>query len=141
MEIEGVLALFIPIIAILSSVALPIVVAWILILKKINVTHKERMGLIQQGIIPPNEPKRKSTPNRYVTLRNGTIFIALGIGLIVGVLGTQELGYGDVYAMLFVTASTVFFLGIGYLLFFLITKNVKEYNRIDLDRDLEDGAE
>ena len=141
MEVAGVLALFIPIIAILSSVALPIVVAWILVLKKITSIHKERMGMIQQGIIPPNESKRKSTPNRYVTLRNGTLFIALGIGLVVGVLGNQQLGYGDIYAILFVTASTVFFIGIGYLVFFLITKNVKEYNRIDVDRDLEDYAE
>ena len=141
MEIEGVLALFIPIIAILSSVALPLVVAWLLIFKKINSTHKERMGLIQQGIIPPNEPKRKSTPNRYRSLRNGVILISLGIGIILGFLGTNYLVIGEENPFLFVAATTIFFLGIGYLVFFLITKDVKEYKNFDLDSNLEDDLE
>jgi hypothetical protein len=99
------------------------------------------MGLIQQGIIPPNGPKRKSTPNRYRSLRNGITLIALGIGIIVGFLGTNYLVIGEDNPFLFVIASTVFFLGIGYTVFFLITRKVKEYNSFDLDSDLEDDAE
>ena len=129
------------IIAIISIFALPMITAMVLIFKKLNSTHKERMGLIQQGIIPPNQSKRKSTPNRYVSLRNGVILIALGIGLIVGFLGTNYLVIGRDNPYLFVLASTVLFLGIGYITFFLITKDVKEYNNLDLDSDLEEDAE
>ncbi|MFA5656884.1 MAG: DUF6249 domain-containing protein [Dysgonamonadaceae bacterium] len=129
------------IIAIISIFALPMITAMVLILKKLNSSHKERMGLIQQGIIPPNGPKRKSTPNRYRSLRNGITLIALGIGIIVGFLGTNYLVIGEDNPFLFVIASTVFFLGIGYTVFFLITRKVKEYNSFDLDSDLEDDAE
>jgi|LSQX01.1.fsa_nt_gb hypothetical protein len=144
MDVE-VLAVLIPIIAILSAVALPVIVGSILMFNKINSTHKERMGMIQQGIIPPNEPKRKpkqqSTPNRYVSLRNGIILVTLGIGFIVGFLGIQYLVIGEENPFFFLAASIVLFLGIGYLVFFLITRKVKEYNNFDLDTDSEEDAE
>ena len=83
----------VPIIAILSTIALPVATGLILGFKKLNADHIERMGLIKQGIIPPVAPKRKpkqqSTPNRYVSLRNGIILISLGIGFITGFLGVK----------------------------------------------------
>ncbi len=131
----------IPIIAILSTIALPIATGLILGFKKLNSAHKERMGLIQQGIIPPNEPKRKSTPNRYRSLRNGIILIALGIGIIVGFLGTNYLVIGEDNPFLFVIASTVFFLGIGYTVFFMITKNAKDDRDLNSDSYLDTDVE
>ena len=134
----------IPIIAILSTIALPIATGLILGFKKLNADHKERMGLIQQGIIPPNEPKQKpkqSTPNRYVSLRNGIILIMLGVGFIVGFVGIKYLVIGEDNPFLFLAASIVLFLGIGFLIFFLITRNVKEYNNFDLNSSSEDDAE
>ena len=129
------------VISIISIFALPIITALILIFKKISSTHKERMGLIEQGIIPPNQSKRKRTPNRYVSLRNGIVLIALGIGVIVGFLGTNYLIIGENNPFLFLVASVVLFLGIGYTVFFLITKDTKDYKNVDLDSDLEDDAE
>lgn len=140
----GVLAVFIPIIAILSTVALPLIVGSILIFNKINSTHKERMGLIQQGIIPPDaprKPKQQTTPNRYVSLRNGIILISLGIGFIAGFFGIQYLVIGEDNPFFFLTASIVLFLGIGFLVFFMITRNVKEYNSFDSNVDIDDDAE
>ena len=132
------------IIAIISIFALPMITALVLILKRINSTHKERMELIKQGIIPPNEPKQKpkqSTPNRYVSLRNGIILIMLGVGFIVGFVGIKYLVIGEDNPFLFLAASIVLFLGIGFLVFFLITRNVKEYNSLDTNSDFEDDAE
>ena len=129
------------VVAVFSIFALPLITAMVLILKKLSSTHKERMGLIQQGIIPPNEPKRKSTPNRYRSLRNGIILIALGIGIIVGFLGTNYLVIGEDNPFLFVIASTVFFLGIGYTVFFIITKNAKGDRDLNSDSYLDTDVE
>ena len=129
------------IIAIISIFALPMITAMVLILKKLNSTHKERMGMIQQGIIPPNEPKRKSTPNRYRSLRNGITLIGLGIGFIVGILGTNYLIIGEENPFLFVIASTVLFLGIGYTVFFLITKDSYNSNGDKVDGYLDEDFE
>ena len=135
------LGVLIPIIAVISIFALPVITALVLIFKKISSTHKERMGLIEQGIIPPNQSKRKRTPNRYVSLRNGIVLIALGIGVIVGFLGTNYLVIGENNPFLFLVASVVLFLGIGYTVFFLITKDATDYKNVDLDSDLDDDAE
>ena len=129
------------IIAIISIFALPMITAMVLILKKLSSVHKERMGMIQQGIIPPNEPKRKSTPNRYRSLRNGIILIGLGIGFIVGILGTNYLIIGEDNPFLFVIASTVLFLGIGYTVFFLITKDSYNGNGDKVDSYLDEDFE
>jgi hypothetical protein len=129
------------IIAIISIFALPMITAMVLIYKKLSSVHKERMGMIQQGIIPPNEPKRKSTPNRYRSLRNGIILIGLGIGFIVGILGTNYLIIGEDNPFLFVIASTVLFLGIGYTVFFLITKDSYNGNGDKVDSYLDEDFE
>jgi hypothetical protein len=114
----------IPIVAILSAVALPIVTALVLILRKLNADHNERMALINQGIIPPNEPKKKTNPNRLVALRNGIILAALGVGIIVGFLCSQYLVIGEENKFWITSASIVFFLGVGYLVYFLVTRNI-----------------
>ena len=129
------------IIAIISIFALPMITAMVLIYKKLSSVHKERMGMIQQGIIPPNEPKRKSTPNRYRSLRNGIILIGLGIGFIVGILGTNYLIIGEDNPFLFVIASTVLFLGIGYTVFFLITKDSYGNKGDNVDGSLDEDFE
>lgn len=128
------------IIAIISIFALPVITAMVLIFKKLSSTHKERMGLIQQGIIPPNEPKRKSTPNRYRSLRNGIILVWLGLGVIVGFVTANNLGtYENKFFI--VIAIIVLFLGLGYLSFFLITRNIKINNGDKVDGYLEEDFE
>lgn len=140
MEMEGVLALFIPIFAILASVALPVIVALILIFKKISSTHKERMGMIQQGIIPPNEPKQKRIPNRYRSLRNGLILLWLGLGLILSFVTVNNLGTYE-NKFLIVIAIIVLFLGLGYLSFFMITTKIKNNNGGNVEGYTEEDFE
>ena len=129
------------IIAVVSIFALPLITAMVLIFKKVDSVHKERMGMINQGIIPPRISNRKENPNRYISLRNGIVLIAIGIGFVVGIIGKKTLIIGDENPFLFITASTILFLGIGYLVFFLITRNTKSYKKLDLNSDFEEDAE
>ena len=118
-------------IAILSAVALPIGFGMYLGLRGLNTRHKERMELIRQGIVPPNE-KMKPTPNRYRSLRNGFICIGIALGLLLGVYlqNTYEFEEGgDFFAL---GASVLFFLGLAYILFYVITRN-----KNDLDNEIE----
>jgi hypothetical protein len=136
----GLMDSLVAVIAVLSIFALPLITALILIYKKLSSVHKERMGLIQQGIIPPNEPKRKSIPNRYRSLRNGIILVWLGLGVIVGFVTANNLGtYENKFFI--VIAIIVLFLGLGYLSFFLITRNIKINNGDKVDGYLEEDFE
>ena len=114
----------IPIIAILCTIGLPITAGLVIGLNAVRNDHKERMGLISQGIIPPNRSKQKSNPNRFVSLRNGIVLIALGIGIIVGFLCSEYLVIGQDNEFWVTGASVVFFLGIGYLVYFLVTQRM-----------------
>ena len=114
----------IPIVAILCAVGLPIATGLVIGLNAIRNEHRERMGLIEQGIIPPNKTKQKSNPNRLVSLRNGIVLIALGIGIIVGFLCSEYLVIGHGNEFWVTGVSVVFFLGIGYLVYFLATRKM-----------------
>ena len=114
----------IPIVAILCAVGLPIATGLVIGLNAIRNEHRERMGLIEQGIIPPNKTKQKSNPNRLVSLRNGIVLVALGIGIIVGFLCSDFLVIGLCNECWLTGASVVFFLVIGYLIYFSVTQKM-----------------
>jgi len=82
---------FIGLVAILSAVTLPIVAGLILGYQFIASRHRERMGLINQGIIPPETSKKKSAPDRLISLRNGIVLVSLGIGIVAGILIIENL--------------------------------------------------
>ncbi|MDD2314524.1 MAG: DUF6249 domain-containing protein [Proteiniphilum sp.] len=127
----------IPIIAIICTIGLPIIAGWILGLQWIRTRNAERMGLINQGIIPPDHtPKKKSDPNRLVSLRNGIVLIALGIGIMVGFLCSEYLVIGQGNEFWMTGASVVFFLGVGYLFYFLIVQKMPN-NRYSEESELE----
>lgn len=125
----------VPIIAIICSVGLPIATALVLGLKRLNADHKERMGLINQGIIPPDSPRKKAAPNRFVSLRNGIILVCLGIGIVVGFLLSNLSENYEIDSFFSLAASIVFFLGIGYLVYFFVTRNMTMPSDNELSQD------
>lgn len=127
----------IPLLAIICTIGLPIIAGWVLGMQWIRTRNAERMGLINQGIIPPDHiPKKKSDPNRLVSLRNGIVLIALGIGIMVGFLCSKYLVIGQGNEFWMTGASVVFFLGVGYLFYFLIVQKMPN-NRYSEESELE----
>lgn len=116
---------FVPIIAILSSVALPIGLGMYLGLRSISTKHKERMELIKQGIIPPEQTK--PTPNKYRSLRNGILCISIALGLIIALIISYVMHLDEDQAFWVVASGILLFLGLGYVVFYLMVKNKKEF--------------
>ena len=113
------------VLGVICAVGLPIATGLVLGILSIKARNKERMGLINQGIIPPESPKRRRrSPNRLVSLRNGIVLIALGIGIIVGFLCSEHLSIGQGKTFWVTGASVVFFLGVGYLTYFLVVQKM-----------------
>ncbi len=112
------------VLGVIFAVGLPIVAGMVLGIQWIKARNRERMGLINQGIIPPDSPRRRRyrSPNRLVSLRNGIVLIALGIGIIVGFLCSEHLAIGQGNKFWVTGASVVFFLGVGYLTYFLVVQ-------------------
>ncbi|MDR1517573.1 MAG: hypothetical protein LBS52_05720 [Dysgonamonadaceae bacterium] len=113
------------IISIVSIFVLPVIAGWVLGSQYLGAQHRERMGLINQGIIPPQKESSKKMPNRYYSLRNGIILTSLGIGIIVGFICVHNLAIAkDITEFLIIVSSIVLFLGLGFLAFFGLTKNM-----------------
>jgi len=117
---------FIGLVAILSAVALPIVTGVVLGYQFIESRHRERVGLINQGIIPPETSKKKSDPNRMVSLRNGIVLVSLGIGVIVGILSIENLVLEDSVKFFVMASAILVFLGIGYLVYFFLSQKIEK---------------
>lgn len=111
-------------VAVICIFGLPLIAGIVLGLRAMKNQNQERMGLINQGIIPPDTPKKKSDPNKMVSLRNGIVLISLGIGIIVGFLCSEYLVIGQGNEFWVTGASVVFFLGVGYLIYFLVTQKM-----------------
>lgn len=118
--------ILVPIVAIVSAFGFPVALLWVIMeLRKVNLRNRERMSLISQGIIPEEEIKQKTNPNRFVSLRNGIVLIGIAIGILVGFSITEGMSLSDEKAFWIYSSSILLFLGIGYLVYFFTTRNMK----------------
>lgn len=118
--------ILVPIVAIVSAFGFPVALLWVIMeLRKVNLRNRERMSLISQGIIPEEEIKQKTNPNRFVSLRNGIVLIGIAVGILVGFSITEGMSLSDEKAFWIYTSSILLFLGIGYLVYFFTTRNMK----------------
>ena len=123
-SIENILGSLIPIVAILSAVALPIALGVFLGIKILAARHKERMELIKQGIMPAEQSK--PTPNKYRSLRNGILCIGIALGLIISLIICQTMKLSEELEFLVVISGILLFLGIAYVVFYMLVNKDKE---------------
>ena len=118
---EQFLALMIPIVAIVCIFGLPVILGAYVLVKVFSSNKNERMELARRGIIPPD---RKATPpNKYRSLRNGILCIGIAIGLIVGIIIITNNVFREYIEFSIVISSVIMFLGIAYVLFYLLVRN------------------
>lgn len=115
----------VPILGILCTIALPIGLGVYIVIRTIDSRHKERMGLIQQGIIPPQESK--STPNKYRSLRSGILLVGIATRLILSLSINYWLDLDSDKEFLVIMTSVLLFLGLSYLLFYFLVRNKEEF--------------
>ena len=118
---EDFLGSMLPIFAIFSAVALPIIACAYVLILLIRSRAKERLELIKQGIVPQSQPK--PMPNKYVSLRNGFLCMGIALGVIVGIIIDSSFVLEDSRSFLIITASTLFFLGLSYFIFYFVIRN------------------
>ena len=87
------------------------------------------MGLINQGLIPPDNVK--PTPNKYRSLRNGFLCIGIAVGPILGVLITRLVLPGMESRFFVLAGCVLLFLGIAYVAFYMVIKDKYEEDEFD----------
>lgn len=118
----------VPIFGVLGVFFAPVVLVWVILeYRKSKLRNSERMALIAQGIIPAEEEIKlnKTNPNRFVSLRNGIALVGIAVGIIVAFLISEWMGFYEEKAFAIYTASILLFLGIGYLIYFFVTREMK----------------
>lgn len=127
---ENFMELLIPILAIICIFGLPVILGAFVLTKLIKSNSKERLELAKHGIVP--QQNVKPSPNRYRSLRNGIICIGIALGLIIGLIVITNFSFVEYIEFLIVTSSTVLFMGLAYIVFYLL---VKDKNESDYDAE------
>lgn len=129
----------VPIVAIVAVFAFPLFLLWVILeLRKVNLRNKENMSLIAQGIIPEKDVKQRQTPNRFVSLRNGIVLIGIAVGILVGFSISEGMALEEEKAFWIYSSSILLFLGIGYLIYFFVTRNITMPSENDADLTQEE---
>jgi hypothetical protein len=103
----------VPIVAIIAALAI--------IMSVVNRRHKERMKMIEQGMMPP--PPRQQKGNYYGLLIAGAIFFAFGLALFAGELA----GRGNDF-----TGGFIFgFIGLAMLACFAVIRTTRKSEPAD----------
>jgi len=82
--------------------------------------NQERMKLIEQGV-NPDEGLNISEYRKQTTLKNGVLFLSLGLGLFIGHL--LVINYEQMDSFIAYATMLLIFGGIGLLINYLILKN------------------
>lgn len=125
---EDFLKAVIPIIAILSAVALPIILGVYYAIKTQNQKHIERMELIKQGLMPPMEDKE--TPNRLKSLKNAVLLIGVGVGVGTGILIVKTLNLTEDEGFWVIAPLVLLFLGVSHLVYFFMSNKYNEDSEV-----------
>lgn len=108
------------IIAILSTIALPVGLGMYLAIRSANQKHVERMEMLKQGLMPPSDEKELT--NRLKTLRTAILLICVGVGVGVGVTLVKILNLTEDEGFWVIAPLVLLFVGIAHLVYFSLSK-------------------
>ncbi|RHJ88980.1 DUF6249 domain-containing protein [Parabacteroides bouchesdurhonensis] len=115
--------LWIPIIAIVCAVGLPVVLGIVACYYTIKGRHEERMAMISNGMIL-EEPEKKA--NRYPALRNGMVMIGLAVGLVMSIVFYPYMYLDNGWMNLTIPTMLLLFAGLAFILYFFISRNMQK---------------
>lgn len=117
---------FVPIVAIICTIGLPLLLAIIVSVKNTDAKHAERMAMIEKGVVI-EEPEKRA--NKYIALRNGCVMIGLALGALTGILieGENVEFYWRPSFLVFITS--ILGGGIAFIVYFFLVRNMEEKNR------------
>ncbi|MGM9797867.1 MAG: DUF6249 domain-containing protein [Parabacteroides sp.] len=107
------------VLGVICAVGLPVVMAILICFWVLTGKHKERMAMIERGIVPEEVQRQKANPNRYIALRNGILMISLALGALVGFILDAYITNISNYVVL--PATTILFGGIGFVVYFFLS--------------------
>ena len=127
------------VLSVICAVGLPIVMTIFICYWVLTGKHKERMAMIERGIVPEEAQRQKANPNRYIALRNGMLMASLAIGALIGILIESCFTFTNEWHWLLVPMSTVLFGGIGFVGYFFLARHLEQKEaKEDLSKALND---
>ena len=122
---------WVAILGVICTIGLPIVMTIFICYWVLTGKHKERMAMIERGIVPEEAQRQKANPNRYIALRNGILMVSLALGALVGFMLDSYITNISNYVVL--PATTILFGGIGFVSYFFLSRYL-ERKEVEEDR-------
>ncbi len=106
-----------------------IIAVMVIVLTLSTKRHRERMKMIEQGLVPP-PPRKNGRP--YALLGWGAVLLAFGLALTVGTLAS-----GDADD---ITGGLIFgFIGLAMIFVFLVISNQRKHEQLPDQPDQKDS--
>ena len=112
------------VLGVICTIGLPIVMTIFICYWVLTGKHKERMAMIERGIVPEEAQRQKANPNRYIALRNGILMVSLALGALVGFILDPYITNISNYVVL--PATTILFGGIGFVGYFFLAHYLEQ---------------
>lgn len=117
---------WVAILGVICTIGLPVVMAIFICYWVLTGKHKERMAMIERGIVPEEAQRQKANPNRYIALRNGILMISLALGALIGIWIENSFTFTNEWHWLLVPMITVLFGGIGFVGYFFLAHYLEQ---------------
>ncbi|MDR0429699.1 MAG: DUF4231 domain-containing protein [Tannerellaceae bacterium] len=114
----------IPIFGIIFVIGLPIIGSLLFVHKLAEGKHKERLAMIEKGIIVDDSDKSERRASKYNALRNGLVMIGLAIGALAGIVVNSFCNTWEGEFLIFVMA--VLGGGIAFVIYFFIARKMQK---------------
>ena len=113
------------VLGIISLFVLPTVGAVYICYLMLTGRHRERMALIERGIVP-QEGARKANPNRFIALRNGILMASMALGALLGIAIDCNLTLETDWNWLIVPTMIALLGGVGFVGYFFLARGMEE---------------
>jgi ABC-type cobalamin transport system permease subunit len=121
-------------VAVIGSIVVPVTLGFLAGNTYLKNRAKERLAMIEKGIIPEEIEKPERRSNRFPALRNGLLLIGIALGIILGVLMGPVMVVSD-FVDITIFTMAVMFGGIAFVVYFFLARSMELKERKQ-DNDL-----
>jgi len=110
---------------IIGTIIIPVTLGFVVVQTFLKNRGKERLAMIDKGIIPEEIEKSEKRANRYPALRNGLLMIGIAFGIILGVIIGPVMVIGEDFIDITIFTMAILFGGIAFVVYFFLARSME----------------
>lgn len=110
---------------VVGAIVIPVTLGFVAVQTYLKNRGKERLAMIDKGIVPEEIEKPEKRTNRYPALRNGLLLIGIALGIIFGVIIGPVMVIGEDFIDITIFTMAILFGGIAFVIYFFLARSME----------------